>query len=210
MPALFALGQHEALQAISRGCCPARNCLLSRRQLHCCCLQSVGPFYTGLWRWPCGTTHGSASTKGRRKCGTVQVCSPLVRCEHIVEAGRRASPPVVVWRGEQPLPTSEQGIRVLGTPFGHSDHVTAELRSTNEEHSTLLSRILAVRDLQCAWLLLLFCVAVQGELVVADSPSVAVRIVCDSARFLGVELPPSVVGYPRHTREDVGQSRAVS
>ena len=46
-------------------------------------------------------------------------------CEHTVEAGRRASPPVAVWRGDQSLPTSEQGIRVLGTPFGHSDHVTA-------------------------------------------------------------------------------------
>ena len=47
----------------------------------------------------------------------------------------------------------------------------------------------------------------QGELLVASSPSVAIRIVCDSARFLGVELPSPVVGH-LHTIE-VGQSRAV-
>ena len=47
----------------------------------------------------------------------------------------------------------------------------------------------------------------QGELLVASSPSVAIRIVCDSARFLGVELPSPVVGH-LHTI-DVGQSRAV-
>ena len=35
-----------------------------------------------------------------------------VGCGHIVEAGRRASPPVVVLRGDQSLPTSEQGTRV--------------------------------------------------------------------------------------------------
>ena len=77
---------------------------------------------------------------------------------------------MVVWRGDQSLPTSEQGIRVLGTPFGHSDHVTAELRSTNEEHSTLLSRILAVRYLQCAWLLLLFCAAARANYLLRVLP----------------------------------------
>ena len=48
----------------------------------------------------------------------------------------------------------------------------------------------------------------EDELLVASSPSVAVRIVRDSARFLRVELPAPVVGYPWHAR-DVGQSRAV-
>ena len=47
----------------------------------------------------------------------------------------------------------------------------------------------------------------EDELLVAGSPSVAVRIVRDSARFLRVELPAKVVGYPWHAR-DVGQSLA--
>ena len=83
-----------------------------------------------------------------------------------METERRAVLPVIVWRGGQSLPTSEQGIRVLGTPLGHGDHVEAEVLTANEEHSTLLSRILVVRDLQCAWLLALPRIC-QGELPVA-------------------------------------------
>ena len=69
--------------------------------------------------------------------------------------------------GDQSLPTSEQGIRVLGTPFGHCHHVQAEVRITNEEHSTLLCRILA---LQCAWLLLLFCAPARANYLLRVLP----------------------------------------
>ena len=86
-----------------------------------------------------------------------------VGCENIGDAGRRAVLPEIVWRGDQSLPTREQGIRVLGTPLGHGDHVEAEVLTTNEEHTTLLSRIVAVRDLQCAWLLLLLCASARAN-----------------------------------------------
>ena len=85
------------------------------------------------------------------------------RCEHIIEAGRRAHPPVTVWRGDLPLPAEEQGIRVLGTPSGHREFVEAEVLRTNEEHTALLDRIEAVPDLQCAWLILLFCAAARAN-----------------------------------------------
>ena len=85
------------------------------------------------------------------------------RCEHIIEAGRRAHPPVTLWRGDLSLPVEEQGIRVLGTLLGHREFVEADVLHTSEEHTTLLDRIEAVPDLQCAWLILLFCAAARAN-----------------------------------------------
>ena len=59
-------------------------------------------------------------------------------------------PDARVWKGSG-LPTSEQGVRILGTPVGDPDFVQAFLRKVLEEHDVLLSRIPMVEDLQSAW-----------------------------------------------------------
>ena len=48
-----------------------------------------------------------------------------------------------------------QGIKVLGTPLGHPDFVAAHLDRVLSDCRTLLERISAVQDVQCAWALLL-------------------------------------------------------
>ena len=53
--------------------------------------------------------------------------------------------------------TSEQGVRVLGTPLGHTDFVSAHLMENLEEHDVLLARFPLIQDLQSAWALLLHC-----------------------------------------------------
>ena len=55
------------------------------------------------------------------------------------------------------LPTTEQGVRILGTPVGHPDFVQAFPRKALEEHDVLRSRIPMVEDVQLAWALLLHC-----------------------------------------------------
>ena len=47
--------------------------------------------------------------------------------------------------------------------IGHAHFVARELQAKTEEHSVLFRRILAVPDLQCAWLLLLFCAATRAN-----------------------------------------------
>ena len=67
-----------------------------------------------------------------------------------------------VWKGSD-LPTDQQGIRVLGTPLGHRDFVAAHLARVLRSHQTLLERIPAVQDVQCAWALLLHSAASRAN-----------------------------------------------
>ena len=52
-----------------------------------------------------------------------------------------------------------QGLKVLGTPLSHPEFVRQFLEKVTTKHDLLLSRILAVHDLQSVWLILLHCAA---------------------------------------------------
>ena len=47
----------------------------------------------------------------------------------------------MVWRGDPTLTADQQGMKVLGTPLGHSDIADAQLRHIIAEHQILLDRI---------------------------------------------------------------------
>ena len=78
---------------------------------------------------------------------------------------RTADPTAVVWRGSEALPPCRRGIKVLGTPLGHQDFVTAQLEMLTAEHQTLLCRIPLLHDVQAAWLLLVHCAAARANYV---------------------------------------------
>ena len=83
-------------------------------------------------------------------------------CEDLTRAARVLNPDAVVWRGDHRLP-AVQGVVVLGSPVGHDEFIKAKLMSKVTEHQTLLERIPLVRDVQSAWLLLLFCAATRAN-----------------------------------------------
>ena len=68
-------------------------------------------------------------------------------CEGIFEAARVSDPDAVVWKGDQSLPTGNQGVVVLGAPLGHADFVARKLEAKTDEHRVLFRRILAEQDL---------------------------------------------------------------
>ena len=72
-------------------------------------------------------------------------------------------PDAVVWRGDEVLPTIDQGVVILGTPLGHSDFV-------QKSHRLLLEWIPAVPDLQAAWLILLFCASARANFLLHALP----------------------------------------
>ena len=75
-------------------------------------------------------------------------------CANVLSSEKEAR----VWKGSG-LSTTDQGIRVLGTPLGHADFVETQLRERLDDHQLLQIRIPEVPDLQSAWALLQHCCA---------------------------------------------------
>ena len=71
--------------------------------------------------------------------------------------------PTVVWRGDLELPPEEQGVKILGTPLGHPSFVRSQLETLSAKHGQLISKILHIQDLQCAWILLLYCASSRAN-----------------------------------------------
>ena len=103
-----------------------------------------------FWQLLCGGILGSRSITVRRRCGTAQ------------GSGQTCATDAQVWRGSM-LPTDRQGVKVLRTPLGQPHYVARHLQGIVEEHHTLLDRIPHVKDLQCAWLLLLHCASARAN-----------------------------------------------
>ena len=78
--------------------------------------------------------------------------------EELTRIARRVRPDAVVWKGgDQNLPSSEQGLKVLGVPR-HPEFVKEFLgRQRAGEQVTLFQRIPWIEDTQAAFALLLMC-----------------------------------------------------
>ena len=85
------------------------------------------------------------------------------RCDVLEAVARAVDPSARVWRGNHEDRPEEQGITILGTPVGRQEFVERELAKIITDHSELLTRIPEVQDLQCAWLLLLYCGAARAN-----------------------------------------------
>ena len=81
----------------------------------------------------------------------------------LTAAARVADPSAIVWRGDPHLPPEEQGVKILGTPLGHPSYVRSQLAALTAKHEHLISNILQVQDLQCAWILLLYCASARAN-----------------------------------------------
>ena len=83
--------------------------------------------------------------------------------EEISRAARLVKPDAIVWRGDEEFPLAQQGIRVLGASIGRTEFVVAHLEGKTREHEVLFQRILAVKDTQACWLLLLMCASSRAN-----------------------------------------------
>ena len=52
-------------------------------------------------------------------------------------------------------------MKVLGTPMGSPEFVRSPLAAVSAKHDRLISQIVGMSDLQCAWILLLYCAAAR-------------------------------------------------
>ena len=157
MPLLYALGQHPALDRVAqhlRGneriyaflddvyitCPPERVRILYDLLSQCLREQAQIQVHVGKTRiW--------------NRAGIEPI-----NCADLRDAGGQAA-----WRGDTSLPTSEQGVTVLGTPIGHPDFVEASLTAIALKHQKLLDVLPGVPNLQSAWILLSMCAATRAN-----------------------------------------------
>ena len=83
--------------------------------------------------------------------------------ETLTNLAQLTRPGAVVWRGDDGLPPSQQGIKILGIPVGQPEYVRQFLEEKSDEHRTLFQRITIVEDPQAGWLLLLMCASTRAN-----------------------------------------------
>ena len=161
MPMLFSLGKHAALTAIAERLEDGERLLAFLDDLHVVTtpLRAVAVHEVlreELWR------HAKISVHHGKTCIWNRGGVVPDRCDELEAAARAVNPRARVWRGNHEDSLEDQGITILGTPVGWPEFVERELAKILANHSELLTRIPEVQDLQCAWLLLLYC----GDLAV--------------------------------------------
>ena len=72
------------------------------------------------------------------------------------------------WVGN--APPHERGLKILGTPIGHDDFIKAFCEKRIIEERKFLGEVCLLSDVQCAWILLLFCGAPRANHVLRVAP----------------------------------------
>ena len=102
-------------------------------------------------------------------------------------AARLVDPSARVWRGGIHSVTEERGITTLGAPVCTPEFVLRQLEVKAAEHQALLQRIPETKDLQCAWLVLLYFAAVRANFFIRTvSPSLSHAFAAQHERRSGV------------------------
>ena len=132
----------------------------------------------------------------------------------LTEPAQRLDPEAIVWRGDVSLPPQEQGVMVLGTPMGQPEFVRSRLAGVSAKHDRLVSQIVGMSDLQCAWVLLLHCASARPNYMLRVVHPIECRV-CGAPRRDHATGSPSmhhVLGYrqPPIFSRGVGPSKCSS
>ena len=82
-------------------------------------------------------------------------------CDLLERIAQQSDLEARVWRGSE-LPLDQ---KILGTPLGHRDFISAQLQQKMQNHRILLERIPAVTDVQSAWSLLPRCASARANYI---------------------------------------------
>ena len=153
MPALFALGQRSALQAVQEQLRPGEHLFAFLDDIYTLVQPArVRPVYDLLEQHLSATAH-----------------IPLHRGKARVWNASGVQPPSLtslgadVWVGDLGLPAAEQGMIILGAPLGSDVFTGQHLNNLSATHQELLSSLPELQDLQASWLLLLFCASPRSS-----------------------------------------------
>ena len=147
MPCLYALGQHEALQAAHAQLQPGEYLFAYLDDVYVVCRPERAREVYDIVRTSIANHAYVQVNQGKTKMFNRAGVRPP-RCDDLFHSDRDP-----VWVGDQGLPTERQGLMVLGSPLGTAAYVRASLADKFAEHDQLLQALGHMEDLQAAWLI---------------------------------------------------------
>ena len=158
-PALYALGQHDALQQASDARHPDDTLVAFLDDLY---------VITSPSRARAALDETVRAVEDR--CG---IASNLGKTRVIAATAGPAPPGIAelgddVWRGDKP--DAQRGVVVLGSPVGHPAFVQGWAEERLRTEQLLLDQLPKLPDLQCAWLLLLLCASPRANHAIRTMP----------------------------------------
>ena len=108
------------------------------------------------------------------------------------------------------MPSHKRGMKVLGTPLGHTDYIRAHLEKTAAAHQILFDRIPLVEDVQSAWLLLVHCAAARANCFCRVVEPGTVADFCSTHDERLWQCLCSIVQMPPEQPEEVVQAATMS
>ncbi|OLP88553.1 hypothetical protein AK812_SmicGene30090 [Symbiodinium microadriaticum] len=151
-PALFALGQHDALCQAAAALNPDDALMAFLDDLYVVTVPERARAALDSTTGAVGTHCGIAPNLGKTRVYATAEGPPPSGISELGEA---------VWRGNKP--PAERGVIVLGTPIGHPDFVRQWAEERMSEERRFLQHLPLLPDLQCSWLLLSMCAAPRAN-----------------------------------------------
>ena len=161
-PALFALGQHDALATAARQLEAGEVLAAFLDDIYVVTSPSRARDQLDAVTATIEREAGVAANLGKTRVYHARGGPPP---PGICELGEE------VWRGDKP--PAERGF-ALGVPVGHQEFIRWCASNRLEEERRLLAQLPQLPDLQCAWLLLLFCAAPRAQHLLRTVPPAAI------------------------------------
>jgi hypothetical protein len=203
MPALYALGQHPALQAVQVSLRPGEHLFAFLDDVYAICApERARPIFDALalqLQEQCGISINLGKTRVWNAGG--------LRPAGFESMGTAEQP---VWTGDLALPVERRGLMVLGTPLGHDTYVARRLQEIRAEHASLLRALRELPELQSSWLLLSLCACPRSSYYLrALPPSQSVVFAAEHDEAILATLW-SLLDHPAANEEDTSKARALA
>ena len=171
MPALFSLGQHNALEAIAAELLPTETLCAFLDDIYVVCRpERVATVYALVER------HLYEHAGIKLNTGKTKVYNTGGTKPEGVDALQPPEPEAErVWVGDRSLPEEQQGVLVLGAPVGIQAFADKHGEDKPEGERKLLKLVAELSGLQCAWNLLLLCCRPQATYHLRAQPPAQVR-----------------------------------
>ena len=158
MPALYAVAQHRALEAVAAALQPGEGVFAFLDDIYIVCSpERVATLYgvlaAALWDHA-RVQLNQGKTRVWNTFGTQQGRNPRTS----LHSNQAPALPRAFGSGLE-----QQGLVVLGAPLGPEAFVQRHLRDRRRNQNALLERIPTLGDLQSAWLRLLFCASTRAN-----------------------------------------------